>query len=84
MLCERTWFGTVSSESSNLWMNVCKVSLNFIRLNELFWRGGYVSSYISTNSAGVMLLYSSKYECKIVVKIADMQLLVKCYDNKMV
>ena len=28
-----------------------------------YWRGGYVSSCISTNSAGVMILYGNTYEC---------------------
>ena len=28
-----------------------------------YWRGGYLSSCISTNSAGVMILYGNTYEC---------------------
>ena len=32
-------------------------------INKTYWKGGYVSSCISTNSAGVMILYGNSYEC---------------------
>ena len=30
---------------------------------KLYWRGGYVSSCISTNIAGVIILFKNGYEC---------------------
>ena len=59
---------------------------NIIRMN---WKMNYVSSCVSTQSAGVIILYDNSYEYIKTytdkgVLLALMLVLVKCYDNEMV
>ena len=54
-----------------------------------YWRGGYSSSCISTNSAGVMILYDNTYECleksnDAVGRYTSIVLENKLINNKMV
>ena len=51
---------------------------------KLYWKMNYAANGISTQSAGVIILYDNSYKCiesysdAMFVKIANRQLLVKC------